>query len=140
MTDLKDMLGFCPGCFASTEDGSWGHVVIGDHCTNCGANGTVQLPRWAVDSIRRQASWVGSRFYPSQEDRDLHRELRYLRSVAPELHIEVSESDTPGIWNARHGDRTQTFGAVSREHAVEQAQKSMRHPVPVSFERPKLDS
>jgi hypothetical protein len=76
---------FCTRCFASDTDGSWNHIVLdageGGYCTNCGGGGTsVQIPRWAVDEIRRNASWVGKRYYPSDEDKEKYDELRRLRA------------------------------------------------------------
>ena len=62
---------FCPNCFADDRGGSWGDGTQCGHCLNCGGNGTVTLPQWAVDSIRRQASWVGKRYYPATEDRKM---------------------------------------------------------------------
>ena len=72
---------FCPRCFASSQDGSWGKLAGGGHCYNCGASGTVRLPDWAVKSIREQASWVGQRYYPNTEDRERQEELRTLRET-----------------------------------------------------------
>ena len=75
-------LQFCVCCFATDEGGSWGEGVVSGHCMNCGAGGsTVRLPRWAVDSIREQASWVGKRYYPHEEDGVLGKEIRALRSA-----------------------------------------------------------
>jgi hypothetical protein len=91
--DHKEILGFCPGCFASTEGGSWGVGVIGDHCMNCGATGTVQIPRWAVDSIRAQASWVGRRYYPGPEDQERAAELKALRALPPSFPGRRAEED-----------------------------------------------
>jgi hypothetical protein len=52
---------FCPRCFASSRDGSWGGKAEKDFCCNCSTIGSmVRLPLWAVESIRQQASWVGN--------------------------------------------------------------------------------
>jgi hypothetical protein len=84
-----DLLLFCPQCFASNEDGSQGQVIASDQksvhtiCYNCGLNdGAVVLPRGAIESIRKQASWVGKRYYPHAEDMDAIEE-RYdlLRTI-----------------------------------------------------------
>lgn len=83
MTELTDVLAFCAGCFASSEDGSWDLTCDNQYCYNCGTVGTVQLPRWAVDSIREQASWVGKRYYPADEDKEAAEELAALRALAP---------------------------------------------------------
>ena len=89
----KDQLGFCPLCFASSEGGSWGVGVIGDHCLNCGAGGTIEIPRWAVDSIRAQASWVGRRYYPGPEDVENAGELRNLRALPNAFPGRSAEQD-----------------------------------------------
>lgn len=88
-----DLLPFCPGCFATSEDGSWGSVVLGDYCLNCGAGGTVTIPRWAVTSIRRQASWVGKRYYPCDEDFEKYAELKALRALVKSFPGRTAEPD-----------------------------------------------
>ena len=63
---------FCVVCFASNEDGSWGCTTVpeANFCGNCSSNDClVAIPFWAVESIRQQASWVGKRYYPCDEDR-----------------------------------------------------------------------
>jgi hypothetical protein len=74
---------FCSLCFANDEDGgSWGGGVCAAHCFNCGAGGSVvTLPKHAADAIRKSASWVGKRYYPSDEDREIQAELRVLRGL-----------------------------------------------------------
>lgn len=80
-TDLEDILEFCPRCFATEEDGSWCGGVSDAFCPNCGANSSsIRIPRWAVESIRRSATWVGKRYYPDEEDKDTWNELTYHRS------------------------------------------------------------
>lgn len=80
--DGDDVRWFCVRCFADDHGGSWGdgtHPSAG-HCANCGAGESlVAIPPWAVASIREQASWVGKRYYPHEEDRATTRELRVLR-------------------------------------------------------------
>lgn len=89
---FDDMLDFCPRCFASSENGSWGHVTHSDMCENCGVVGaSIRIPRYAVGFIREQASWVGKRHYPHKEDLDTARELQFLRSIAPDHDIVVEE-------------------------------------------------
>lgn len=62
---------FCTLCFATENDGSWQHVVVGHFCANCGVGGAVvDLPEWAIKNIRQNASWVGKRYYPCDEDRE----------------------------------------------------------------------
>jgi len=78
-TDRHKLASFCTRCFASDSDGSWGETVQGDHCFNCGAGGALSLPRWAVEEIRRNASWVGRHYYPNDEDRARQEEILRLR-------------------------------------------------------------
>jgi hypothetical protein len=71
---------------------------------NCGANGcTVPLPRWTVESIREQASWVGKRYYPHEEDIETNKEIQLLRALAPddpERTVTQCEDD-PRRWETR---------------------------------------
>lgn len=78
---------FCTLCFADTDGGSWGCATVpeANHCMNCGAgHSLVPLEKWAIESIRKNASWVGKRYYPSKEDKDLAAELRALRKMQTE--------------------------------------------------------
>ena len=92
--DIRD---FCPRCFASDMSGSWDQTVVGNHCYNCGASPSVRLPDWAVDCIREQASWVGKRYYPNDEDKEMAAELKELRSRMTEFpgrtieHIDIGQ-------------------------------------------------
>lgn len=92
--DIRD---FCPRCFASDMSGSWDQTVVGNHCYNCGAGPSVRLPDWAVDCIREQASWVGKRYYPNDEDKEMAAELKELRSRMTEFpgrtieHIDIGQ-------------------------------------------------
>lgn len=85
MNSLWYTLWFCPCCFASSENGSWNHTAYEGGCSNCGAGPSIQLPPWAIDSIRQQASWVGKRYYPHAEDQEHSREVRALRSIVKEF-------------------------------------------------------
>lgn len=107
---------FCVRCFADDKDGgSWSGGVVPGHCMNCGAGGSVvSIPPWAVKSIRSSASWVGKRYYPSDEDREIREELIALRALVPsfpgrtateyvdsvtgELYWTVRQETTPGLW------------------------------------------
>lgn len=87
---------FCTRCFATEVDGSWDHVVYGEesnnYCTNCGGGNTsVKLPRWAVEDIRQNASWVGKRYYPHQEDGEKNEELHRLRALVTEFPGRTAE-------------------------------------------------
>lgn len=79
----EKQIGFCASCFASEEDGSWGHTVtaVGGYCLNCGAGGVVALPTWAIKEIRRNAAWVGARYYPDDATKDERAELLALRKA-----------------------------------------------------------
>lgn len=94
---------FCARCFASSENGSWGEHVVSDgkgtHCFNCGAgNCTVMIPRWAVKSIREQASWVGKRYYTNDEDVVIADELRALRKLVTKFPGRTVERHKTGWW------------------------------------------
>lgn len=101
MSDSRtQVLKFCPCCFADEESGSWQHVVVGGYCTNCGNGSTVELPRWAIDSIRQQASWVGRRYYPHEEDHEAAAERAALLALVSSFPGRTArESDEPGRWN-----------------------------------------
>lgn len=81
---------FCCCCFATDEGGSWGHEVIagpsGTLCTNCGAGGSAfPMPFYAAKSIREQASWVGKRYYPHEEDTENREERKRLLALVPDF-------------------------------------------------------
>jgi hypothetical protein len=114
MSERAEVVPFCPGCFASSYDGSWGHICDESHCFNCGAGPTVMLPRWAVESIRRQASWVGKRYYPHEEDIAAQKEVAALRAFAPPDPTDTVEECGEGqfsVWR-RSADGTR-IGLVS---------------------------
>jgi hypothetical protein len=104
---MSDLTLFCPQCFADEGSGSWDHHVIrhdaGGHCTNCGNGSCIQIPKWAIDSIRQQASWVGKRHYPHDEDRERYVERQALLSLVvtfPGRTAERLADDTdPPSWN-----------------------------------------
>lgn len=83
--DRYEQINFCPCCFASSDGGSGGCNVMDGHCLNCGAGSSeaIKLPRWAIEEIRKNASWVGKRYYPSEEDKTHDNELKQLRSLLP---------------------------------------------------------
>lgn len=73
---------FCVCCFADERGGSWGEGTIPNagFCANCGAASClVPIPLWGIDSIRKNASWVGKRYYPTEEDGETRAELNRLR-------------------------------------------------------------
>ncbi len=106
-----DKLHFCVCCFATEEDGSWGCTVVGSvHCLNCGAgNSSFPLPRWATEEIRRNASWVGKRFYPSDEDVQRAEERRQLLKlvqtfpgrIAEEMLSEKPRNPENRVWKVK---------------------------------------
>lgn len=137
-SDRLKPVSFCPACFASEENGSWGHVVESGYCTNCGNGSTLSVPRWAVESIREQASWVGKRYYPAEEDKERHAEIETLRGLMTEypgrsverdvdedgeVHFNVKQ-DRPGggysttMYSAR-------YGVASAEQALERARTQL---------------
>lgn len=71
------------------------------------------IPRWAVKSIREQASWVGKRYYPHKEDWERAKEIEALRALAPddpERTVEPVE-DHPGRFETRQP--TKGSGSIS---------------------------
>jgi hypothetical protein len=73
-----EMIDFCPRCFGSSDSTSWNCPTESSYCFNCGGC-PIQIPRWAVESLREQASWVGKRYYPHDEDKQTNLELKNLR-------------------------------------------------------------
>lgn len=108
---------FCVCCFATNEDGSWGETTVGEenssHCLNCGAgNSCFSLPEWAVKSIRQQASWVGKRYYPHEEDKETAAELERLRVLAPEVprtYEELEDGNWKVTQKTEKGSMSMTF-------------------------------
>lgn len=88
--DVRDwtMLFMCSVCFGADDtDG---------HCFNCGAGGTTYLaPRWFIDDLRKNGSWVCKRYYANEEDAQNARELRALRERMPEYPGRSAELRTP---------------------------------------------
>ncbi len=63
---------FCSMCFAESD--------LAFHCHNCGAGGTnVSIPIGHAELIRKSASWVGKRYYPSDDDKAERAEIERLR-------------------------------------------------------------
>lgn len=91
--DRTEVIEFCPGCFSSSDGGSCGEGIVGGNCYNCGAGSDVRIPRWAVESIRTQASWVGRRYYPGPEDKENAQELKYLRALPKAFPGRSAEPD-----------------------------------------------
>lgn len=96
------MVLFCCLCFANDSDGgSWGGGISPQHCFNCGAGGSVvSIPAFVSDEIRKNASWVGKRYYPCEEDLENHAELVALRNTITEFPGRTAEACTD-----RNGDK-----------------------------------
>lgn len=141
MSERAEVLDFCPGCFATNEGGSWGHGCDEHYCYNCGFGGTVKLPRWAVDSIREQASWVGKRYYPHEEDTQTREELTALRSLSPDNPTDTAEWNEDGryysVYRSDPKNRTR-FGVMpihagSAEEAIRKAKPRLRYIPPEAY-------
>ena len=117
---------FCPRCFADEKTGSWGHVVTGSHCTNCGSSSTVDIPEWAIDSLREQASWVGKRYYPNEEDRQARKELELLRSKMTEFPGRTAVLAGHGQWHVKQvtGPSSYTSSFVTANSAAEALERA----------------
>lgn len=133
---------FCVRCFADDRGGSWGdgvHAIAegGSFCANCcGIGSAFPLPQWAVDSIREQASWIGKRYYPHDEDVEKAAEVRYLRSIAPPPESTAVHLESGG-WNVTQGRVSTIIDAPSEARAKEIGREILPYPVPrTTEERP----
>jgi hypothetical protein len=129
-----ELLNFCARCFASDDGGSWGEGTIDGHCFNCGAGwtGELKLPRWAIESIRSQASWVGRRYYPGEEDRENQAELKALRAlpkVFPGRTAKKDDKEPYRYWVTQQLGKNKTvmtsLKATSEEDAIEASRFSL---------------
>jgi len=123
--DRMESVLFCCLYFASGDSSSWGEPVMEGHCFNCGAGGTTfSIPRYAVQSIREQASWVGKRYYPSEEDLENREERKRLlasienfpgRTVEPamELDRDGNEVREEGRWNVKQATPGNLWSSTS---------------------------
>lgn len=145
-----ELLYFCPGCFATNEDSSGPEICDAHYCFNCGMSATVHIPRWATQSIREQASWVGKRYYPDEEDRITREELKVLRPLLPDHETDEWElmdwakyTDHPDRPQPRLTLKRQYIGGrvISTDHAlphpytdadVETAKAFLRAALPIS--------
>jgi hypothetical protein len=119
---------FCPCCFADDIGGSWGVGTVGGYCMNCGNGSTIAVPAWAVESIREQASWVGKRYYPNDEDKQAREERTALLALVKEFPGRSADesAEEPGHWVVKqlrpNGARTMTYvAASSATEALERA-------------------
>ena len=141
---------FCPGCFATENDSSGGGALVPEYCMNCGGS-PITVPRWAALSIRQQASWVGKRYYPNEEDEVRSAELKILRPLLPDHETDewkvedwAQYTDTPAVPSPRL-TLSRRYDAQSRIHQtahlppdytlsdVEQAKVKLRKSTPISF-------
>lgn len=125
----KKLYEFCTHCFASEEDSSWGGTATNSYCYNCGAGGTsIRIPKWSIDSIRSNASWVGKRYYPISEDFEKEKELKKLRSTISIFNGRTAKqaTDDPSRWEVsqelEEGNRIIIYvSALSEKEALEKA-------------------
>lgn len=136
----EELVLFCPCCFASSDGGSWtvGEAVVDYLCSNCGASGpNLKIPRWSVDSIRRQASWVGKRYYAHEEDKATYEELQDLRATIKEFpgrYVERTANDECYMisQDLPSGSRISTFTEASTpEKAMEEVKLNLPY-IPAS--------
>jgi hypothetical protein len=129
MANKKSLNLFCTRCFASEDNSSWGGEVIPSRCFNCGAGGfVIEIPKWAIDSIRKNASWVGKRYYPSQEDFETAQELKKLRASVSSFNGRSAKQTSydPSQWIVSQilsGDTSTSIvvSASSEKEALEKA-------------------
>lgn len=113
MSEDKQAL-FCVCCFASDTGGSWGEVCLPYSCINCGAGGsTIELKEWQVKEIRRNASWVGRRYYPNDDDLKIDNELKMLRSLQTEFHGRTATLNDGGWWDVRQATSPNSYTSIS---------------------------
>jgi len=125
---------FCVLCFGSADNSSWGEQVTDQHCMNCGAGGSaISIPRWAIDSIRKNASWVGKRYYPNEEDIEDRLEAKRLRKLVTNFPGRTAQApdDQYTGWVVRQkmpNGRTLSMGfpsASSEEEALDMARTKL---------------
>jgi len=147
--DRFEQVSFCPQCFADDYEGSWGAGVLpGGHCINCGAGGAIPMPRWAVEQIRQSASWVGRRYYPGDEDREIEAERRALLATVTTFPGRVAEPARtlegrewvlePGHWTVKQyltdgRSISTTVKADSADEAIEKTRYALRYVPEVSL-------
>lgn len=142
--DPGEVINFCPSCFASTDNSSWGGEVFVGGCTNCGHGPPISMPRWAAEQIRKSASWVGRRYYPSDEDKEDQAERRALLDLVKEFPGRRAEPVDPLVpaveWRVVQATAPgrvsyATFIAGSAEEAMEAARHSSLRYRPASTGR-----
>ena len=120
---------FCPACFADEYAGSWGHTVRGGHCTNCGNGSTISIPTWAINEIRRTASWVGKRYYPDAEDHEISKEREALLALVKQFPGRTASEDpnNPGRWHVvQEAGRFNNYRTISTTVDAATADEAMR--------------
>lgn len=128
----EELILFCPWCFASQDNASWHGELIEGACMNCGvSNGTVKIPRFAVEEIRKQASWVGKRYYPHEEDKELHKERMELMKLVKEFPGRTIEPAGRRRWEIAqkgpNGSTSVTIDGKTKGEAWERAKESLTY-------------
>lgn len=128
----RRVMDFCPFCFADNDGGSWNHDTVEGFCSNCGVSGaTIKIPKWAVDRIRKSASWVGQRYYPTDEDFEEQEERSALLKLVKDFpgrtvrHLQPYEDGRFEVTQERPGGRmtSVTVEADSEADALEKARE-----------------
>lgn len=112
MSHKNELRYFCVCCFADDHSGSWGETTIPNvgFCSNCGAGGgLIHIPTWSVESIRKNASWVGKRYYSADEDYEIRDEIKRLRNTLDPLNC---PGRTVEEWMDEEGKRHQMVKQV----------------------------
>jgi len=130
--EKKAVVHFCVRCLGSSDNSSWGAAVGPSYCMNCGAGGTIDIPRWAVESIREQASWVGKRYYPHKEDLETREEIRLLRALAPDDPRRTVKQDenNPRRFYAEQPTKTGSTGTTVVADSLEEAREKAKVALP----------
>lgn len=100
------------------------------HCFNCGGGGTITIPAWAIKSIRGQASWVGKRYYPHEEDKERSEEIKALRALAPDDPERTASSRPQGFYMVGQPSQdggTTSVGPVYADSPEEALKKAKTH-------------
>lgn len=122
---------FCVRCFASENDGSWGSVVVKDHCFNCGCGGSaIDIDEWSIKSIRESASWVGKRYYPSEEDYETNAELLLARKNLPIPPDRWAKEIEKGLWDVGQPRANGTISVFVHADSEKEAMDKARLQLP----------
>lgn len=125
---------FCSNCFADDEGGSWGCGTDRSHCYNCGMGLPVSIPVEAVRNIRKQASWVGKRYYPHEEDIRELKELAYFRTRAGDPKNRTAEYRHGAWFVSQPSGEGKILSIVTQASSAEDALNKVRHLMPYPIE------